>query len=409
MKTDNILIHPSKLEGKIDAISSKSFAHRALILAGLCDEHTNIYINEFSKDINVTIEALKNLGVEIEKNENFVKINPPKEKREDSTIYMYESGTSLRFFTGVCTHFSKNTKIIGEKRLGQRPNLELINNLRKHGLKISSDKIPYSIKGKLGSGEFEFLENKSSQYISSIMLAACKLSGKTYIKLNQKPESIGYIDITRKVLKDFNVEVKKENHSYYMENSQIKSPKNYYVEGDWSNAAFFYGANLINSNIKINNLNEDSLQKDREIVEICKKIKKCKRENEKLTIDISQIPDLCPIVGVLLTLLDKKSYIVNGERLRLKESDRLESTSKMLNNLGAKCEIVGDGLEISGKIIGGEVDSFNDHRIVMAASIASLMAKDDIIIKNYKAVNKSYPSFFKTFEKLGGKIEYLGA
>ena len=95
--------------------------------------------------------------------------------------------------------------------------------------------------------------------------------------------------------------------------------------------------------------------------------------------------------------------------MRLKESDRLESTSKMLNDLGAKCEIIGDGLEISGKIIGGEVDSFNDHRIVMAASIASLMAKDDIIIKNYKAVNKSYPSFFKTFEKLGGKIEYLGA
>ena len=408
MKTDNILIHPSKLKGEIDAISSKSFAHRALILAGLCDEPTNIYINEFSKDINVTIQALKNLGVEIEKNENFVKINPPKEKRENSTIDMHESGTSLRFFTGVCTHFSKNTKIIGEKRLGQRPNLELINNLRKHGLKISSDKIPYSIKGKLESGEFEFLENKSSQYISSIMLAASKLSGKTYIKLNQKPESIGYIDITRKVLKDFNVDVKKENHSYIIENPKIKSTKNFYVEGDWSNAAFFYGANLINSNIKIKNLNEDSLQKDREIVEICKKIKKCKRENEKLIIDISQIPDLCPMVAVLLTILDKKSYIVNGKRLRLKESDRLESTSKMLNNLGAKCEIVDDGLEISGKVIGGEVDSFNDHRIVMAASIASLMAKDDIIIKNYRAVDKSYPSFFKTFEKLGGKIEYIG-
>lgn len=409
MKTDNILIHPSRLEGEIDAISSKSFAHRALILAGLCDESTNIYINEFSKDINVTMKALKNLGVKIEKNENFVKINPPKEKREDSTIDMYESGTSLRFFTGVCSHFSKNTKIIGEKRLGQRPNLELINNLRKNGLEISSDKIPYFVKGELKSGEFEFLENKSSQYISSIMLAASKLSGKTYIKLNQKPESIGYIDITRKVLKDFNVDVKKENHSYIIENPKIKSTKNFYVEGDWSNAAFFYGANLINSNIKIKNLNEDSLQKDREIVEICKKIKKCKRENEKLIIDISQIPDLCPMVAVLLTILDKKSYIVNGKRLRLKESDRLESTSKMLNNLGAKCEIIGDSLEISGNIIGGEVDSFNDHRIVMAASIASLMVKDDIIIKNYKAVNKSYPSFFKTFEKLGGKIEYLGA
>ncbi|EEB35416.1 EPSP synthase (3-phosphoshikimate 1-carboxyvinyltransferase) [Anaerococcus hydrogenalis DSM 7454] len=241
------------------------------------------------------------------------------------------------------------------------------------------------------------------------MLAASKLKGKTYIKLSEKPESIGYIDITRKVLKDFNVDVKKDKHSYIIENPELKSPKNYIVEGDWSNAAFFYGANLLGSKIKISNLDKNSLQKDREIVEICQKIKKCKEENKELKIDISQIPDLCPIVAILLTSLDKTSYIINGERLRLKESDRLESTSKMLNDLGANCQILGDGLKISGKISGGVVDSFNDHRIVMAASIGSLLAKEDIIIKNYKAVNKSYPSFFKTFEKLGGRIKYLGA
>ena len=408
MKTDDILIHTSKLKGEIDAISSKSFAHRALIMAAFSKTPTNVYINEFSKDINVTIDSLENLGVKIKKDKNLIKIIPPNEKIEKATIDMYESGSSLRFFTGVCSHFSKNTKILGEKRLAQRPNLELINNLRKHGLEISSNKIPYTIKGELKSGQFEFLENKSSQYITAVMLAASKLDGKTYIKLKQKPESIGYIDITRKVLKDFNVDVKKENHSYIIENPKIISQKNYYVEGDWSNAAFFYGANLLGSKIKIKNLNEKSLQKDREIVEICKKIKKCKKENKEIKIDISQIPDLCPIIAVLLTFLDKTSYIINGKRLRLKESDRLESTSKMLNDLGANCQIIGDELKISGKISGGQVDSFNDHRIVMAASIGSLLAEDDIIIKNYKAVDKSYPSFFKTFEKLGGKIEYLG-
>ena len=378
-------------------------------MAALSNNPTNIYINEFSKDINVTIDGLKNLGVEIEKNEDNVKIIPSKEKIDQATIDMYESGSSLRFFTGVSSHFSKNTKIIGEKRLDQRPNLELINNLRKHGLEISADKIPYTIKGNLKAGQFEFLENKSSQYITAIMLAASKLKGKTYIKLSEKPESIGYIDITIKVLKDFNVDVKKDKHSYIIENPEIKSPKNYIVEGDWSNAAFFYGANLLGSKIKISNLDKNSLQKDREIVEICKKIKECKKEGRELKIDISQIPDLCPIVAILLTYLDKTSYITNGERLRLKESDRLESTSKMLNDLGANCQILGDGLKISGKISGGKVDSFNDHRIVMAASIGSLLAKEDIIIRNYKAVNKSYPSFFKTFEKIGGKIKYLGA
>ena len=111
MKTDDILIHPSKLFGEIDAISSKSFAHRALIMAGLSKNPTNIYINEFSKDINVTIDSLENLGVKIKKDKNLVKITPPNKKIEKATIDMYESGSSLRFFTGVCSHFSKNTKI----------------------------------------------------------------------------------------------------------------------------------------------------------------------------------------------------------------------------------------------------------------------------------------------------------
>ncbi len=145
--------------------------------------------------------------------------------------------------------------------------------MRKHGLEISSNKIPYTIKGNLFGGNFEFFENKSSQYITAIMLASSKSSGKTSIKLKEKPESLGYIDISREVLKDFNVDVKEENNSYFIKNPQIKSPNNYYVEGDWSNAAFFYGANLINSKIKINNLKEDSLQKDREIVDIIKKLK----------------------------------------------------------------------------------------------------------------------------------------
>ena len=213
MKTDNILIHPSRLEGEIDAISSKSYGHRALILAGLCKNPTNIYINEFSKDINVTIDALINLGVGIEKFKNFVKVIPPKEKIEKATIDMFESGSSLRFFTAVANHFAKEVKIIGKERLSQRPNYELIKNLRKHGLEISSNKIPYTIKGNLFGGDFEFFENKSSKYITAIMLASSKLSGKTLIKLKEKPESLGYINISRKVLKDFNVDVKEENNS----------------------------------------------------------------------------------------------------------------------------------------------------------------------------------------------------
>ncbi|MDY3006387.1 3-phosphoshikimate 1-carboxyvinyltransferase [Anaerococcus porci] len=404
MKTDKITIKKGKLKGEIDAISSKSFAHRALIMAGLSDSPTEIFINEFSKDINVTIKALEDLGAYIERYEDKIILIPSQKKLNKAIIDMYESGSSLRFFTAVSTHFAKEIKIIGEKRLSQRPNLALIENLRENGLSIDNDRLPFTISGDFLGGNFKLSHDESSQYITALLLAGSK-SARTFIELDNLAESVGYVDITIDVLKDFNVDVIKEGFSYKIENPKIISPKKYYVEGDWSNSAFFYGANLLGSDIKINNLNFNTSQKDKEIISIIERIKEHKNNGKTLKIDISQIPDLAPITAILLTTLDKPSYIVNGKRLRIKESDRLISTCQMLNNLGAKAEIRGDDLKVEGKIKGGVVDSFNDHRIVMAASIASNLASEDITILDYKAVNKSYPNFFNDFEKLGGRIK----
>lgn len=404
MKTDKITIKCGKLKGEIDAISSKSYAHRALIMAGLSDKESEIYINEFSKDIDVTIKVLEDLGLGIKKYNDRVKVNPSRKKLESAEIDMYESGSSLRFFTAVSPHFSKKTKIIGQKRLSQRPNLALIDNLRKNGLSIDNDRLPFTISGDFTGGNFKLSHDESSQYITALLLAGSK-AHETYIKLDKLVESVGYVDITIDVLKDFNVDVIKDGFSYKIENPQIKTPGKYIVEGDWSNSAFFYGANLMGADIKINKLNLNSSQKDKEIINIIDRIKKHKKSKEILKVDISQIPDLAPITAILLTILDEDSYIINGKRLRLKESDRLISTCKMLNDLGAKAEIIGDDLKISGKIKGGVIDSFNDHRIVMAASVAINLAIEDITINDYKAVDKSYPNFFNDLKKLGAKIK----
>ena len=402
----NLIIKPFKLKGRLEAISSKSYAHRALILASFCKSPTKIYINEYSKDINVTIKALKDLGVCIKKEKSYLITYPSNKKLENSQIDMYESGSSLRFFTAVSPHFSKNTLIKGQKRLSQRPNKTLIENLRKNGLEIDKDTLPYRISGEFKGGDFNFRKDESSQYISAILLAG-SLSGNTFIKLDGSPESLGYIDMTIDVLKKFGVVVYKKKLAYEITNPKLKSPDEYFVEGDWSNAAFFYGANHLGSDINIYNLEENSKQKDKEIVNIIRKIKIAKKEKTGLRIDVSQIPDLAPIVSVLLTTLDKKSAIINGKRLRDKESDRLKSSAKMLNDLGARAEVIGDSLLVSGKIKGGSVDSFNDHRIVMASSIAGNIADGDIVIKDYEAVNKSYPSFFDNLKSLGADVREL--
>lgn len=402
----NLIIKPFKLKGRLEAISSKSYAHRALILASFCKSPTKIYINEYSKDINVTIKALKDLGVCIKKEKSYLITYPSNKKLVNSQIDMYESGSSLRFFTAVSPHFSKNTLIKGQKRLSQRPNKTLIENLRKNGLEIDKDTLPYRISGEFKGGDFNFRKDESSQYISAILLAG-SLSGNTFIKLDGSPESLGYIDMTIDVLKKFGVGVYKKKLAYEITNPKLKSPDEYFVEGDWSNAAFFYGANHLGSDINIYNLEENSKQKDKEIVNIIRKIKIAKKEKTGLRIDVSQIPDLAPIVSVLLTTLDKKSAIINGKRLRDKESDRLKSSAKMLNDLGARAEVIGDSLLVSGKIKGGSVDSFNDHRIVMASSIAGNIADGDIVIKDYEAVNKSYPSFFDNLKSLGADVREL--
>lgn len=404
MKEDRISLKPCKLRGEIEAISSKSYAHRVLILAALSKSVVDIYINEISEDIRVTIEALEELGVGIEKFDDRVRLRPSSRKLDHATINMKESGSSLRFFTAVSPHFSKKTTIIGGERLSKRPSFLLIESLRKNGLNISGDKIPLIISGEFKGGYFNMESAQSSQFITALLLSA-SVSKNTFIRVDRLMESIGYVNISLDVLKSFNVDVIKEGFSYRVIDPKIKAPKNYYVEGDWSNAAFFYGANLMGAKVKVKNLNKNSLQRDKEIISVIDKIRNYKKSGQILKIDVGQIPDLVPIIAILLTLLDKPSYIINGKRLRYKESDRLISTCKMLNDLGARAKIMGDNLEIGGKIRGGIVDSFNDHRIVMAASMASNISSEDISITNYKAVSKSYPNFFNDLKKLGAKVK----
>lgn len=407
----DIIIKPGELSGSISGISSKSVAHRALIIAALCEEKTKIYINEFSKDILVTIQALKSLGAEIEIYKDCVELRPSKKRLDFADVDLYESGSSLRFLIGVSSLLAKRINMYGEEGLIKRPIKELLLEYEKNGLCFSDYKLPFEISGELKKGNFKFKNDVSSQYISSAILAYCTLED-TIIEVDGQLESKGYVDITIDVLKDFGGEVIETENSYLVKKSKLKSPEQYFVEMDYSNAAFFLVASALGKNVDIMGLRENSKQRDREILNILKdfgaEVKDLsvrKNKSRALDINISQIPDLVPILAVLLASIEDKSYLRGGKRLKYKESNRLVSTAEMINNLGGSARIIGDDLEISGPIIGGEVDSYNDHRIVMAASIASVIAKEDIIIKNADAVNKSYPNFFEDFKKLGGNYD----
>ncbi|MDU4670577.1 MAG: 3-phosphoshikimate 1-carboxyvinyltransferase [Finegoldia magna] len=393
IKTDN-------LQGTVEAISSKSFAHRFLILASVADTDTTIIINEFSNDIMTTIDCLRNLGVEIDIKENEVTVHPSFFQKAVSDINVNDSGSTLRFLLPLVSFLSQKTNINCSGRLQDRPIKELMDQLKLSGLTFSEDKLPFTVDGTFHKIDFEFPGDVSSQYISAIMMIA-PLIGGCEIKLTSQLESTGYIKITQECLRLFGVDSEILFDKVIVKPGALKSPGEIIVEGDWSNAAFFLCANELGADINVQNLNMDSVQADRKIVELLEKINNNRGYCE---IDISQTPDLFVILAVVLSQKCDKSVLKNAKRLRLKESDRIQSTYDMLKSFGVNCEIEGDNLIIyKSEIKPTVVNSFDDHRIVMAAAIASVITKE-VEIKDWEAVNKSYPSFFEDLERLRSDV-----
>lgn len=393
-------IKTDKLQGKVEAISSKSFAHRFLILASVADTDTTIIINEFSNDIMTTIDCLRNLGVEIEINENEVTVHPSFFQKDVSDINVNDSGSTLRFLLPLVSFLSQKTNIKCSGRLQDRPIKELMDQLKLSGLTFSEDKLPFTVDGTFHKIDFEFPGDVSSQYISAIMMIA-PLIGGCEIKLTSQLESTGYIKITQECLRLFGVDSKILFDKVIVKPGALKSPGKIIVEGDWSNAAFFLCANELGADINVQNLNMDSVQADRKIVELLEKINK---NRDYCEIDISQTPDLFVILAVVLSQKCDKSVLKNAKRLRLKESDRIQSTYDMLKSFGVNCDIEGDNLVIyKSEMKPAVVNSCDDHRIVMATSIASIITKE-VEIKDWQAVKKSYPSFFDEIERLGSDV-----
>ena len=393
----DIVIKPTRLTGRIDAISSKSYAHRMLICAALADEKSEIVIDNLSKDIEATISALENLGAEITRKDNIFTIFPIN-NNNDAVVDCNESGSTLRFLVPVGAALGKKCTFTGRGRLPERPMNPLLDLLEENGVKASHT-FPVEIEGRLTGKSFEIDGSVSSQFITGLLMALPVIGGGE-IKIKGNFQSKSYVDITVAVMKNFGVNVTAKDNSYIVPDKKFTSGS-FRAEGDWSNAAFFLAAG-----VEVDNLNENSEQGDRKIKEILKLLEK---ENEEISIDVSDIPDLVPIISVKASVRNGVTNIINAERLKLKESDRILSTVSMINSLGGKAEGTENSIKIfgNGKLKGGEVFSQNDHRIAMSAAIASVYCEEEVKIIDAEAVEKSYPDFYEDFKKLGGNYNVL--
>jgi len=404
------VITPSPLFGNIDAPASKSVAHRALICAAFADKPTKVKCSTTSVDIEATAQCLRELGAKIQKTEYGFSVEPIEETPEKVMLNCHESGSTLRFMLPVAATSGKVISLYGEGKLPQRPITQLCSALTEHGVSLSADSLPLTLEGKLTAGTYEISGEVSSQFISGLLLALPVTHAESTVTITGQIQSKPYIDMTLDVLKSFGIKTDFTGNTIkiYASDGYI-SPENYSVEGDWSNGAFFICANVISgNNVKCSNLTSSSVQGDKAVAEIAKMLTDAD-ENEHIRIDVGDIPDLVPVLAVTSCFRKGTTQFYNAARLKIKESDRLLSTSEMIKNLGGKAETTDDSLTVygSGTLSGGTVDSFNDHRIVMSTAVAASGCKNEVTITNAQAVNKSFPTFFEEISKLGAKIQTL--
>ncbi len=420
---DKIIIKPKLLKGNIVVPSSKSLGHRGIIAAALSRGISRVYNIQLSKDIEATMELMKELGAVVNIEDQNLYIDGRKmfsyEKKLD--LRCRESGSTLRFLIPLALTKDGDYIFHGEGKLISRPLEPYYEIFEEKDIKYSmeEDGLPLKVSGKLTSGTYKVRGDISSQFITGLLFSLPILEGNSRIQITTKLESKGYIDLTLDILKDFGIEIENNNYKEFsIRGGQKYKSRNYYVEGDYSQGAFFLVAGALGSSIVCYGLNKDSLQGDKVILDILEAMGCNVEESEEgikvkpsktkgIEIDASNCPDLVPVLTVLASLSEGETKIVNAKRLRIKECDRLHAITKELNKLGANIIELEDSLIISGvnELKGGEVDSHNDHRIVMALAIAATRARGNVIINNPRAVEKSYPNFFKDYFKLGGECD----
>lgn len=412
----NKTLHGAVRRGHLRIPASKSQAHRLLICAALGSDKTIVRCGALSDDINATVRCLRALGADIGGGDGALIVHPIREvPGGECELFCGESGTTLRLLLGVVGALGARAVFFREGRLPERPLSPFDELLARSGMHLRSDGALLHCEGRLRGGDYEIVGNVSSQYVSSLLISLPLLQHESMLRVIGPLESAPYAAMTEQVLRLGGIRFQKKADRTFLPGAQRYAlPSEVSVEGDWSNAAFYLcmGA-LSRKGICIDGLRRDSVQGDRAILDILRRFGAevtaqgsavCVRRGalRGIEIDASSVPDLVPAAAVLAAVAEGQTRITRAARLRLKESDRLAATARLITDLGGIAEEQPDGLSITGVpcLAGGSADAASDHRIAMAAALASCASRGDVTVRGAECVKKSYPAFWEHFEQL---------
>jgi 3-phosphoshikimate 1-carboxyvinyltransferase len=425
--TDVIIRKTERLAGKVCAPPSKAYTQRMLIAAALSHGTSRISGPLASDDTEATLRAVRGLGAKVTGARDCWTVEGSPVKGAEEPIDCGESGATLRFMVPVAALAAEPSVFIFGSSLGRRPIEPLLQSLKQLGAEAHLQ----NVGGKAGvrvegggiqGGKTSIPGDVSSQFISGLMFACPMAREDTEITVTTPMESKGYVQMTKAVLADHGVEVSisEDLSRIRISSNQTYKPCDHRVPGDFSSAAFLLAAATVTSSeVTVNNLDCTSVQGDKAILDILKRMgvagKVCPDHVEikgagdllkAVDVDARHVPDLVPVCAALACYAKGASKIHEAGRLRLKESDRLSSLFLELKKMGADIAMTESSLTVKGScaLHGAVVDPHNDHRIAMACSIAALGAEGETTIKEAECVRKSYPRFFTDLRLLGADV-----
>jgi 3-phosphoshikimate 1-carboxyvinyltransferase len=395
-----IKIERSEIDGQIEAPSSKSMTHRVVICSALAQGKSWVNRPLVSDDTDATLRVIQAIGAGVERSKGLWvirggKLNPPKEDLDCG-----DSGTTLRLMTAVCALLEGSSflGVVCESRGGNPP------------VKVLGE-------GGIKGGEVSITGDISSQFISGLLLIAPYARSQLRVKVTTRLESAPYVGMTIDVQRAFGVQVEaSEGYRKMLVEKQEYTPTEYTIEGDWSSGAYLLAAGALAGRVSVENLVRESRQADTAIVEVLGEMGiKPKFNGESVGVDYTEIcgidwdltdsPDLFPVVAALCSVAKGESRLRGLKRLRIKESDRIASMAEGLSKMGIKTEPSDESIIIHGGAPEGAViDPHGDHRIAMAFGVLGLSARGETEIKDAECVSKSYPGFWRALEAFGGRV-----
>ena len=416
----------SRVSGSIQAPPSKSDTHRAVVLAALSGGPCRLHRPLLADDTQATIRGMAAFGADVTQTGDGLQIAAGPMHAADAPIDARNSGTTLRFLSGVASLFPGSTLLTGDGSLRKRPMGPLIDALERLGARSESvggdGRPPVRVQGVIRGGRAFVPGFISSQFLSSLLIASPLAANPSEIRVVPPIRSGPYVSMTRRAMCAFGVEVGATENTYRIEGGQAYTPTDVDIPGDFSSAAFpLVAAAITDGDVTVEGLDADSSDGDGRIVDLLRdfgarvdtspnRVRVRSGELVGRSVDVADTPDLFPVLAVLATQADGETRFVHGEQLPLKESDRIAATVSMLRRLGGDAKPTPDGCVVHGpgRLHGGFIDARGDHRMLMAAAVAGLAAGEPLDISDPWCFQVSYPSFLDDMRALGALHAVVG-